>query len=65
MEDSKEIHRGIEYPDGELEQVYTNNLESFNVKPRLIYCQYCKFKIYSILMGAKCKKCDSFMITLL
>lgn len=30
---------------------------------RIVYCQYCKYSVETILYGAKCGQCHSFLIS--
>ena len=63
-ETGKEIpSRLTGFKEGTFDQVYTNNLQSFTPERRLLYCQFCKFYIFSILYGAQCRQCNSNMIT--
>lgn len=44
------------------DDVYSPIEQKYNLKPTLVYCQWCKFCVTTDLAGAKCKKCDSNMI---
>jgi hypothetical protein len=54
------------YPHVEAkDSIYTIVEGPYNSRPRLIFCQYCKFSTISDMVGAQCKKCNSYMITLI
>lgn len=61
MEKDKEI---LSYRVANVSETYTNvNQSGLNMKPRLMYCRYCKYQITVALAGVQCVKCNSNLIT--
>ena len=53
-----------QYPLVDETYIYTQNKTEYNEKKRFVYCQYCKYRIWTGMLGAKCKKCESNLITI-
>lgn len=47
----------------ELPEPYSNGPTTHNMKPRKVYCRYCKYELITELVGPKCGKCHSSLIT--
>ena len=37
----------------------------YQTKKRLVKCEYCKYEIYTSLLGARCGKCKQFLIVII
>jgi hypothetical protein len=63
---SRRLSEPVEYPERDEESLKPHfDRDTYNQFHRWLYCQYCKFKVKTNLLGTKCKSCDSYMITLL
>jgi hypothetical protein len=41
----------------------TDSIGEFNLKPRLVYCNLCKYEIMTSIPGPKCGQCGKYLIT--
>ncbi len=43
---------------------YTESTKEYNIKPRLVWCQFCDYIAVSKLPAPKCGVCHSYLITM-
>jgi hypothetical protein len=54
----------LSYRIADAVEVYSNvDQKGLNLRPILLYCQYCHYQITLALAGAQCVKCHSNLIT--
>lgn len=49
--------------DNELPKPYTDSTKQYNIKPRAVQCNFCKYVIVTDLPGPRCGTCNSFLVT--
>lgn len=51
------------FPFDDKAKVIATTVGAFQEKDRIVFCPQCKYSTITRLYGAKCGKCDNFLLT--